>query len=651
MKAVVLFTLCLFLCFPAKAQTDITSLTKEIAEAKNDSLKLEGYRKIYKLYEYTHADSAIYYLNQGNELFRKNNYTRGRAYILSLQAGVYEEMGMDDWAEKKYQESLELFAHLKDDNGLASVNNGFGMLQGKLGNFDVATQYFYTALKLFESAGNTNAIVSSYINLGRVASMAQHYDMALGYLNKALDLLKDQPVRPNTIHVYNNIGSTYARQEMYDSALYYFEKSLKICRQEGLTVPLSGILNNIGSVYRITGQTTLALKIYNEALEITQKVGSPEEQIRLALSIATLTAKTQPQKSLATLTALLDSARKTGQKPLELDVLSTLIQVHKQQGNYKEAMDYVMRNTELEDSLFNIQKSEQLHGLQMAYETDKANEKIKQLEISEQASNRSKNISILIAVTLLILLLTITFFYRKARLLNVELTKANNDKDRLFSIIGHDLRGPVSNIPIMIDLYKDEMMSEAEKMFLLDGLKKNAEATIETLEKLLSWGKTHIKNARLNQTTFEVSTNINNNIELLKGSADQKEVKLINNVAKGISIYAEEEHFRFVLRNLLSNALKFTPAAGTITINANVQSRAGYVIFSVKDSGVGISKARQKNIFSAFNESTRGTANEMGTGLGLMLCEKFVKENGGEIWVESEEGQGATFYFTLMVGH
>jgi signal transduction histidine kinase/Tfp pilus assembly protein PilF len=650
MKAVVLFTLCLFLCFPAIAQTDITLLTKEIAEAKNDSLKLEGYRKIYKLYEYTQTDSAIYYLNQGNELFRKRDYTRGRAYILSLQANVYEEMGMDDWAEKKYEESLELFALLKDNNGLAGANNGFGMLQGKMGNFDVATKYFYTALKLFESAGNTNAIVSSYINLGRVSAMAEHYDMALGYFSKALDLLKDQPVRPNTIHLYNNIGSTYARQDMFDSALYYFEKSLKICRQEGLTMLLSSILNNIGNIHRIAGETELALKNYNEALEITQKVGSPEEQIRLALSIATLTAKNQPQKSIATLTALLDSARKIKQKPLELDVLSTLIMVHKQEGNYKEAMDYVVRNTELEDSLFNIEKSEQMQGLRMAYETDKANEKIKQLEISEQASNRNKNISILITITLLILLLTITFFYRKAHLLNVELTKANNDKDRLFSIIGHDLRGPVSNIPIMIDLYKEEMISEAEKTFLLDALKKNAEATIETLEKLLSWGKTHIKDARLNQTVFDVSADVDNNIELLKSSADQKEVKLINNVAKGISIYAEEEHFRFVLRNLLSNALKFTPPSGTITINANKQSRAGYIIFSVKDTGVGISKARQKNIFSAFNESTPGTANEMGTGLGLMLCEKFVKENGGEIWVESEEGKGSIFYFTFVVG-
>lgn len=524
------------------------------------------------------------------------------------------------------------------------------MLQGKMGNFDIATKYFYAALKLYESTGNTNAIVSSYINLGRVSSMAEHYDMALGYFNKALDLLKGQPVRPNTIHLYNNIGATYAQQGMFDSALYYFEKSLKISKQEGLTLLFTDILTNIGNVYRITQQPAKALKYYNEALTIAEKEGSPEEQIRLTLNIATLTAKTQPKKSLATLTALLDSASKTGQKLLELDVLSTLIEVHKQEGNYKEAMDYVVRNTELEDSLFNIEKSEQLQGLQMAYETDKTNDKIKQLEISEQASNRNKNISILIAATLLILLLTITFFYRKAYILNVALTKANTDKDRLFSIIGHDLRGPVSNIPIMIDLYREEMISEAEKTFLLDALKKNAEATIETLEKLLSWGKTHIKDARLNQTNFDVSTHINNNIELLKGSAAQKGVELINNVAKGISIYAEEEHFRFVLRNLLSNALKFTPPSGTITINANVQSRAGYVIFSVKDTGVGISKARQKNIFSVFNESTPGTANEMGTGLGLMLCEKFVKENGGEIWVESEEGKGATFYFTFIVG-
>lgn len=649
MKAVSFIALFLAFFYIGKAQnqTDVTTLKNEVEKASNDSVKLEAYRKIYKYYEYTYPDSALYYLNKGHDFFRKRGYKRGIAFMLTMQAHVFETRGMDDWARKKYNDCLAMFAELNDAEGLAGAYNGLGMLEGKAGNFDTSTKYFHKALKLYERTGNTNAIVSSYINLGKVSSMAEFFDIALNYYNKALNILNGQPLRPNTVQLYNNIGATYAQQEMYDSALYYFQKSLTLCKQEGLTLLYISPYTNIGNVYRIQGNTDVAIKYFDSALVITKKEGSPEEQIRLGLSIAKIRAETNPKQSAKELTVLLDSAVSTGQKLLELEVLSTLIEVYKLNGDYKEAMRYVQRNTELSDSLYNIQRAELLQSMEMAYETDKANEKIKQLEISEAISNRNKNISIIVAILLSGLLVGITLLYKKSRALNLQLSRSNGDKDRLFSIIGHDLRAPVANIPMVVDLCKDDLVSEEEKKFLLESLKKNAEATIETLEKLLSWGKSHIKNSKLNPTTFAVSESLQNNIGLLKGSAYQKNILLVNNVADDVVITAEEEHFRFVMRNLLSNALKFTNSGGRITIDADTQSKAGYVLFSVKDNGVGISKDKQKNIFSAFNESTPGTENEMGTGLGLMLCAKFVKENGGEIWVESEEGKGTTFYFTF----
>ncbi|MDX2001800.1 MAG: HAMP domain-containing sensor histidine kinase [Chitinophagales bacterium] len=228
-----------------------------------------------------------------------------------------------------------------------------------------------------------------------------------------------------------------------------------------------------------------------------------------------------------------------------------------------------------------------------------------------------------------------------------ELQKLNEAKDRLFTVIGHDLNSTIKSVQPTIELYRHENTSEEERRFLLDSIEENAVSAVEMLQGLLEWGKSQIKGITLSPTYFNASDVIKSKLNLFKVSIRNKGITIVNKLPPETTIYADSNHFRFVLRNLLINAIKFTRINGTVEINAIKYHQPEYVIFSVKDNGTGIEKERLKQIFEPFNTSIDGTRNEKGNGIGLLLCREFIKVNGGQIWAESEAGEGTTFFVAL----
>lgn len=228
-----------------------------------------------------------------------------------------------------------------------------------------------------------------------------------------------------------------------------------------------------------------------------------------------------------------------------------------------------------------------------------------------------------------------------------DLQKLNAAKDRLFTVIGHDLNSSIKSVQPTIELYRHENTSEEERRFLLDSIEENAVSAVETLQALLEWGKSQIKGVTINPTYFNASEVIKSKLSLFKVSIRNKGITIVNNLPAETTIHADLNHFRFVFRNLLINAIKFTRTNGTIEITAIKYHQPEYVIFSVKDNGTGIERERLKQIFEPFNTSIEGTKNEKGNGIGLLLCKEFVSVNGGQIWAESEAGEGTTFYVAL----
>ncbi len=228
-----------------------------------------------------------------------------------------------------------------------------------------------------------------------------------------------------------------------------------------------------------------------------------------------------------------------------------------------------------------------------------------------------------------------------------ELIQINLLKDKMFSIIAHDLKGPVGNFKLLIDLIiQSNDWSDEEKEEILKALQDSAGSTLFLLENLLYWARSQREEIKFNMATINHQSIINENIELLAVSAKNKNIKISTSFIGTPNSYFDRNSISTVVRNLLSNAIKFTNQDGKIEISA--VEMENHIVISVNDNGVGIS---HESIDKLFNKSiyfsTHGTGNEKGSGLGLSICLEFVQKNGGKIWVESQLEKGSTFYFTL----
>jgi len=239
---------------------------------------------------------------------------------------------------------------------------------------------------------------------------------------------------------------------------------------------------------------------------------------------------------------------------------------------------------------------------------------------------------------------------RKIELQARELSQANALKDKMFSVISHDLRSPVSSIKLALDFISKGLVKPTDELFneTIEGLVKTTDEAYILLENLLGWAKSQSNILTVYPESLDLKSLASSIAGLLKLTSENKKISIENNIPERITVFADMQMIQSVLRNLLSNALKFTPENGSIEMNALEMNTE--VIISIKDSGVGISESSLKRIFDQDQPvKTLGTNKESGSGLGLILCKDFVEKNGGRIWVESEKGKGSTFSFTVPV--
>jgi signal transduction histidine kinase len=616
--------------------------------------RVEAYKNIHNYYQHSAPDSALYYVTIGLNEFTAINDKNGMAAMTVLLAFNDATAGRVDVARARHTKALSLYEQTGNLRGIATAHNGLGILDGRTGNYQEAMKHFMIALKNFESVKDTDGIANTYMKVGIINEKDFILDKALEYYNKTLDLLELKPIKSmDTIFLYNNIGIVYAKKGDIKTALSYFERALKGSNKPDRMGVRIQTLNNLGIVFDKMGDDKKALYYFDEALRIT-KEKMPEDYARLSISRSSVVAKTKPQQAIVMLKEALPMVQKLGSRDLEADIYASLMDIYEMTGNYKEAFQTMKALKGLDDSLSNIEKTKEIMNLQSVHELDKTNARLARAEEKNKSTQLVRNIIIAVAIVLAAMLIVLLLQHRKTARLNAqlskreaELQKTNDMKDKLFSIIGHDLRGPIGNIPVMLELLEDSSTTPDEHKYMVESLIAATKASTDTLDKLLYWGQAQIKGIGMKQVNFVASEHIQNNIQLINITAQQKQITIINNVKDNVLIHADPAHFDFIIRNLMSNAVKFTHNGGTITVNADLTQKQGIVVFTVTDTGIGIDASRLQEIFKPLGSSTRGTADEKGTSIGLMLCKEFVNENGGEIWVNSETDNGSTFSFTL----
>ncbi len=230
---------------------------------------------------------------------------------------------------------------------------------------------------------------------------------------------------------------------------------------------------------------------------------------------------------------------------------------------------------------------------------------------------------------------------------NEELTQLNHIKDRLFSIISHDIRGPLDSLHSLLEILNKGQISEEEFQTLSGSLTLQLSDVKDLLNELLNWSRSQLDELSVNPEKINLKGIVDENFKLFESQAAHKQLMLRNNLPESEYVNADLNMTKVIVRNLISNAIKFSKNGGEIKVLSKASD--ANIAYSIIDNGVGIRKENQDKLFDKEGYTTAGTKNEMGTGIGLMLVKEFVEKNNGSVHVESEEGEGSTFKFTLPI--
>jgi signal transduction histidine kinase len=225
-------------------------------------------------------------------------------------------------------------------------------------------------------------------------------------------------------------------------------------------------------------------------------------------------------------------------------------------------------------------------------------------------------------------------------------------KDKFISVLAHDLRGPVAGQKSLNNLILEEYdsMDDATRKEMLTNLKESSDNLYNLLNNLLDWSKAQSGKTLVSIESLNIANEISSIISEYRGWANQKNITFINNIKKDIIVKADKHLTHTILRNLISNAIKFTRKGGNVSVSTDVinNDKTDFLKINVSDNGVGINKERIQSLFKPEKaNSTDGTANEKGTGLGLLLCKEFIELQNGELSVDSVINKGSTFSFTI----
>lgn len=399
--------------------------------------------------------------------------------------------------------------------------------------------------------------------------------------------------------------------------------------QDTLHVATHKSITDSAKIYALKNDTAKALHYHKRALLHTRTHGLQEHEAHSLMHIGVLLKGQDMGQSHSYLNKALKIAERLDKHELRANILLAMSSVYKQQQNYKESLATLEAHQDL---------------LQKVFRKNKAHEMAKLRAVENQ--QRERAIFVTIAISLMALIAIFAYYSQRTKRLNKALSQSNQIKDTLFSIIGHDLRGPAGSIMQALEMVDAGLLDPQEEKKVIGLLRQQSRSFNETLNSLLNWAAAQLKGAQPQVTSVDTLTTIQKSLDLLMAQAVAKDIHIIPFYNLDLPVLADRDQLDFIIRNLLNNAIKFSYPGGQIEITAEKQD--GLALIAVHDHGKGIPAEQQRQLFTQGRlHSTFGTKGEKGTGLGLMLSWNFMLANNGRIWFDSKEGNGTTFYLSL----
>ena len=551
----------------------------------------------------------------------------------------------------KYADSL----NYQDDMVIAALVKVSDYLTYR-GNVDLSMKYALKALGYYDQHGQKTKSIDMLIRIGDILRGNGFYDQGRIYFTMALKLLSGSNDSSLYASVYNNIAANFFEDDQYslDSSMVYAKKSLLIAQKLRLPDKVYSNLNILGAIETKRSNYPQAIDYFNKALPIALVTANGDDALILNNLAGIYKSLKQYKKSEElNLKAMNLALQYDIPQYLRLSCLN-LFDLYKTTGDYAKALLYHEKYQKVNTQLLKQQVMISVQDFNYRIELDSKEDERKLLEKEQIVTKNRLQIVIILTILLsVILFLSITFvFYqqrqkkRKMQMIAM-LDQSNNVLRKFISILAHDLRSPFNSILGFSEILKnDKELSEEDRSIIIDHLHSSGNSTFQLLERLLEWSRLESGMVKPNKQSCDVNSLISEIVSLVESSAKLKNISVEYVSGQSPVVNADQNMISAAIRNIVSNAVKFTMPGGKIRVNTTSSNHD--VVISIEDNGVGMTKEQVEKLFRLEeNYSSKGTAGEKGTGLGLILSKEYVEINGGTVEVISEAGKGSRFMIKL----
>lgn len=645
---------------------------------------LENLARVY--IQKSQYDDAFEYLDKALKIRELLLDQLGVSATQNEIGNLYNQKGNIAEALRRYLLSLRIRQKMGQDQDIAKSLTNIGLTYRKLGSLKNATTYLEQARELILSGQDPSEAAYVLVNLGNLYIDQKRYEAALKVFQEALTMRKKTGDEASTARTYRNIAQAQMQIRQYDGARNNLNIALKIFQKLNDGRAIADTYNDLGNLERQSGNLQTAINHFETASKIYDESANFDGKALCLRKIGEI------QITLG----LLDKADKNINQSIEIGIeIGNMVLIHygylakheyyKTTKNYKTALEYYTKHIKIRDSLENSRRNEKNLEAQLDLELDKKKEEIRTMEgevqglrqealLKELKIEKQKTIQhFLIIVAFLVLALAGVAFigYRQKKRHNqileekIAIIRDTNDKlflsekelrsnvqtkDKLFSIIAHDLKNPFHAIMGLSDLLTNRIddLSQEEVKGISNDINQSSVKVHTLLENLLSWSRSQTGKLKITPEYLNLKSVADSCIDVISLPANEKGINLVSKLTDMDIAYADKDTITTVIRNLLSNAVKFTPTNGKVSIWCSKVDNT--IDICITDTGIGISPEDISKLFKIDGSiSTKGTNQESGTGLGLIICKEFIEKNKGVISVESAINVGTTFKISLPI--
>jgi signal transduction histidine kinase len=563
------------------------------------------------------------------------------------------------------EEALRLSLLTTDSALIADCYREIGFACAVAGNYEKSLEVYTTAMQISSRMDDLSSVAIDLNAIGKIYEMWKQFDKALEFFFQSLEIARKQENFNQVAVRKASIASIYKSQQKYDLALEWLEKSLNLEIQLGNEVRRGYRLDQMGEIFTLTGQLEKAERYLEEALQIFRdKKVLTSESIALNHIAVNYMRRNNPTRAISFHLQSLDVANKTNFDNMKQKNHRELSMIYEQTANFDAALNHYKSYVELKDTAFSEKARQQMLDFQVKYETE---QKEKELALLNQEKleqelklNQAQQQRIIMAGVSIILLILLTAVYGRFRIkkltsarlasANEQLSMLNQTKNKFFTILAHDLKNPIYAFRNISAAVHDNLndLSPQDLNYYTHELKSSSTRLCSFLDELLKWAGSLTGRLRPDPKTISIKPVLEELVGLHNAMADNKQISFNLSIDEHHTCFADHNMVHTVFRNLISNAIKFTPESGKISICSH--SNHNYMEVCVTDTGVGMSEEDVMKLFKLGHDPSKiGNSAEKGMGMGLILCKEFVEKNNGKISVVSQVGVGSTFTVSLPI--